>query len=279
MHPPKTSPIKCPACGSVFKAEPEKVHPAEAAPAPAVEERQTAAVARHRTAPTVREDADEDLPKPRKKAAARDEDEGAISPVKKKAVAIADDEDDRPARKKKRVVEDEEDEIEEVAKPAKRRTPWYVMLPLLVLSLCGAGLAALWTIGFSFLDMDRGLRHLDFDTKVWIGVASAGAVVLLCLIFSLIPARGWLRFLLVFLFLGLGYGGSFAAIHWWNDLPFVPQDDEKPFDRPQPQPGGGGPPGGGMGGGMGGRGAPMGPQNGPPPIGQGAGEGGPATQK
>jgi DNA-directed RNA polymerase subunit RPC12/RpoP len=48
-------PIKCPACGSVFKAEPAKVQPGIPAPGPTVEEPAPTAVARHRTAPSVHE--------------------------------------------------------------------------------------------------------------------------------------------------------------------------------------------------------------------------------
>ena len=63
------------------------------------------------------------------------------------------------------------------------------------------------------------------------------------------PARAWLRFLLVLIVLGVGFGGSFATIHWWNSLPFVPDEPvEGPYSRPKPNPGGGGPPMGGGGG-------------------------------
>jgi hypothetical protein len=273
-------PIKCPVCGSVFKATPEKVVPGEEAAvapvrlAPAAHKEE--GVVPIRKKPAVLDDEDEDMPKPRKKTAPAEDEEGIVPAVRKPA-AVEDDDEDRPARRRRRVAD--EDEAEEPAKKGKRRTAWYVMLPLLILSLCGAGLAALWTIGFSYLDMDRGLKHLgNFDTKVWIGVATAGAVTLLCLIFSLIPVRAWLRFLLVLFFLAVGYCGSFAAIHWWNELPFIPDEQkEDPFNK-NPPPNGpiGGmpmPPGGG------GRGGPMAPgggrPGGPPQGGQGGGEGQP----
>jgi hypothetical protein len=257
--------IKCPVCGNVFKSTPEMVQPAKAA---AIAPVASAPVAHH-------EDDDEDLPKPRKKAAALDGDEEAIAPTRKRAVARDEDEEGIAPARKRAAVKDEDDEdaqeveeVEEAPKKGKRRTPWYVMLPLLVLSLCGAGLAALWAIGFTYLDMDRGLRSLTFDNKVIIGVATAGAVTLLCLIFTLIPARAWLRFLFVLFFLGLGYGGSFAAIHWWNDLPFVPQEKQPDIDLNAPLPGapggarmgGPGAPGGGGGRGQGGGGEKPQPQ-------------------
>jgi hypothetical protein len=173
------------------------------------------------------DDEEEDVRPAKKKPAAladEDEDEAPAKPAKKKAAVEEEDEDDRPARPKKRrpVDEDEdeeEDEEEDRPRKGKRRTPWYVMLPLLVLSFCGIGLAWMWTLGFTWLELDKGL-DLSFDSRMWIGIGTGAGTTLLCLIFSLIPVRAWLRFLLVLLFLGIGYGGSFAAIHWWKDLPF-----------------------------------------------------------
>ncbi len=218
------------------------------------------------------EDEDDIVPATRKPAAVEDEDDGVVPALKK--VPAAEDEDDEPRPVKRKAVADEDaeevEEAEEAPKQAKRRTPWYVLLPLLILSLGGgAGLAGLWTIGFTYLDLDRGLRWItDYDHKILVGVISAAVVTVLCLLFSMIPVRGWLRFLLVFLILGLGYGGSFAAIHWWKELP-IPED-------PQPPPSDM-PPGGPMGGmqAPGGRGGPMmppggrgGPPMGPPQGGQ-----------
>jgi len=199
------------------------------------------------------DDDDEDLPAPPKKAAALDDDEEApppkkkavieededeVRPAKKKAAAIEDDddEDDRPARSKKKAAaseddddeddrparskkrrpadeDEEEDEDEDKAKKPKRRTPWYVMLPLMILSFSGVGLALLWVYGFAYVGMDKTLQ-IDFDKAVIIGVSTAGAVTLICLILSLLGIRAWLRFLLVFLFLLLGYGGSLGVMYW-----------------------------------------------------------------
>jgi hypothetical protein len=230
--------IKCPVCGSVFKATPENVLPAKAA-----------AVVPTRSAPAVLDDEDDDRPKPRKKAVATEDEEAIVSARKRHGVAA---DEDQPASTARGDADEpaEVEDVEEEPRKGKRRTPWYVMLPLLVLSLSGAGLAALWTIGFSYLDLDRGLKHLNFDNKVIIGVAAAGTVVLLCLIVTLIPVRAWLRFLLVLLFLGLGYGGSFAAIHWWDQLPIPDEEKPAPLTTPLPPldgggPGRGAPPGGG----------------------------------
>lgn len=252
--------IKCPACGSVFTADPEKATPAEAksAPPPAApprpapvahdEEEPAAARAAKKVAPL---DEDEDAPRPAKKKAVALDDEGAedVRPAKKKAVveeddaeevrpakkkpadedenvqearpakkkaAVAEDEDEdeKPARPKKRPADaDEEDEEAEKPKKGKRRTPWYVMLPLLILSFAAVPLAWVWTLGFAYAGMDKTMG-IEFDTALWIGVASAGGLTLLCLIFSLIPARAWLRFLLVFLLLLLGYGASLGVMVW-----------------------------------------------------------------
>jgi hypothetical protein len=242
--------IKCPGCGSAFKATLENVLPDKAAAGPPAESAPAAPEVDEYIVPAgnhpvviPQDDEAEDRPAPGNKAATADGKDEIVAVKKKPAAA---DGEAVPVRRKEAA-----ERVEEGPKQGKRRTPWYVMLPLLLLSLSAAGLAALWTIGFSYLDMDRGLRHLEFETKVWIGVGSAGAVTLLCLIFSLVPARAWLRFLLVLFFLGVGYGGSFAAIHWWNSLPVVPDEPvENPYLRPKPNPGGGGPPqgpGGGRG--------------------------------
>jgi hypothetical protein len=266
-------PIKCPVCGSVFKATPEKVAPEKAAAiapvrlAPAAHEDEEDIVPIHKK-PTILDDEDEDRPKPRKKAAAVDEDEEGIVTAARRPAAIDEDDEDRPARPRRRAADEdeaEEAEAEEAAKKGKRGTPWYVLGPLVLLSLCGVGLAGLWTIGFSYLDMDRGLKFLsDYDTKIWIGVSSAGVIILLCLIVSLIPMRAWLRFLLVFFFLAVGYGGSFAAIHWWNQLPLPNEKQPDPVQNPPAN----GPMGMPMGPGGGGRGAPMPPPPGGPGRGQ-----------
>jgi hypothetical protein len=278
--------IKCPVCGNVFKSAPEKVQPSKAAvvapvaiapvaTAPAAIEDEEEVIAAPKK-PAVPEDDEELVVAAKKKPAVVDDEEEAIVPAKRKPAVIDDEDEDEvvPAKKKKAPVAeddeeeaapavaaaDEEDEAEDEAKAAKkarRRTPWYVMLPLLILSLGGgAGLAGLWTIGFTVLDLDRGLKFLgNYEHKVWIGVVAAGVVTLLCLLVTLIPMRSWLRFLLVFFFLGLGYGGSFAAIHWWDELPLIP--DEPKVQLPEHPPGMGEPGGrGGMGapGGRGGRG-------------------------
>ncbi|HEX5269501.1 MAG TPA: hypothetical protein VFW33_03390 [Gemmataceae bacterium] len=208
--------IKCPACGAVFPSTPDKVESVKAA-----------AVAPVATAPAALED-EEEIVAVRKKPAVHDDGNGeaiATTPLK----PVVDDDGDEVVPAAAHTADDEDDDVAvaaeaEEAPKKKRRTPWYVMLPLLVLALSGTGLAWLWVIGFTFLDMDRGLKWLTFDHKVLIGLATAGAITLLCLIFSLIPGRAWLRFLLVLFFLAVGYGGSFAAIHWWNDLPYIPND-------------------------------------------------------
>ena len=94
--------------------------------------------------------------------------------------------------------------------------------------------------GWDFIDV-KPENSISYDTKMYVGIGVAGAVVLLCLFFSLIPIRSWLRFVLVLFFLILGYGGSIAAVHWWNELPF--KSEEKAPEPPVAPPGGpGGPP-------------------------------------
>ncbi len=257
--------IKCPACNGVFKSDPAKVLPFEEA-APVV---------------AIIEDEAEEQPKPRKKAAVLDDDEDAIIPAKKKAaveddededevrppkkiVVVEDDEDDdvpaRPKRRRAAEEDDEEDEEDERPRKGRRRTPWYVMLPLLLLSFTGVGLAWLWTIGFTWLNIDRQV-NMQFDSRMWVGISLAVGVTLLCLICSLIPVRSWLRFLLVLAILALGYGGSFATVYWWTSLPFKGQEPPNPFPPQPAAPMGGG--GRGMPGqGMPGQGIPSPP---PPP--------------
>jgi hypothetical protein len=324
--------IKCPSCGSVFKADPAKaaaaVAPAPAPvpkhPAPAALEDEPDDVVPPPRKPAALDDEDEDMPKPRKKAAALDEDEEAevaprkkaaaldedeevaVTPRKKPAVPAAEDEprpakrkadddadeprpakkraaddedDDRPARAKRRPAdEDEEEKAEEdtKAKKGKRGTPWYVLLPLLLLSFSGLGIGMLWSIGFSWLDLDRKLT-LSPESKEWIGIGVAVHVTVFCLIFAMLPNKTWLRFLLVIFVLALGYGESFAIVYWWTDTPFGaerPNTGQMPAGGPQgagmQAPGGGG--GAGRGGGQppGGRGGqPPGGRGGQPPGGQG----------
>jgi hypothetical protein len=173
--------IKCPACNSVFQADPAKVLPAE----PAVH---TAALAE-----------DDDVPVARRK----------------KAAPVEDDEPPRARRRRRADYDDEdyEDEVED----GKARTPWYVMLPLLILSFSAIGLALMWPVGFSWLNVDHNV-DLSFESRMWIGIAGAIVLTLLCLVVSLLSARGWLRFLIVLLLLAVGYGASFAVVHWWKDL-------------------------------------------------------------
>jgi hypothetical protein len=275
--------IKCPACGSVFKADPEKATPAEAKPAPAPaappphpvpvahegEEEPVAARAAKKVVPL---DEDEDAPRPAKKAVTLDDDEGEedVRPAKKKAVveeeedveevrpakkavvlddedeeaparpakkkaagedegeearpakkkaAVAEDEDEKPARaKKKRPAEEDEageDEGADKPKKGKRRTPWYVMLPLLLLSLSAVGLFWLWSLGPAEVGMDRTMG-IDIGMAPWIGIGLAGGVALICLIVSLLSARAWLRLLLVFLLILLSYGVSLGLMAWSN---------------------------------------------------------------
>jgi hypothetical protein len=250
--------IKCPSCGGVFQSDATKVLPDTAAPVqhavPPVAEVESEAPVRATKKAVARQDQEGDLPRPRKKAALLDDDQEAVVPAKKKAAVVGDEDEDevRPRKKKAVAVEDDdeeapvpsrrkrradedEDEAEEEDRPrrGKRRTPWYVMLPLLILSFLGVGLPWLWAVGFTWLDMDRGVR-LSFDSRVWIGISVGVGVTLLCLICSLIPARAWLRFLIVLILLALGYGGSFATIHWWNDLPFKEEEKQSPFQAPPP---------------------------------------------
>jgi hypothetical protein len=325
--------IKCPSCGSVFKADPAKAAAAVApAPTPAPKHSAPAAledepddVVPPPRRPAALDDEDDDMPKPRKKAAALDENEEAEATPRKKAAALDEDEevavtprkkpaapaaedeprpakrkagddddeprpakkraaadeddDDRPARAKRRPAdEDEEEKPEEdtKAKKGKRGTPWYVLLPLLLLSFSGLGIGMLWSIGFTWLDLDRKVT-LSTESKEWIGIGVAVHVTVFCLIFAMLPNKTWLRFLLVIFVLALGYGESFAIVYWWTDTPF---GAEKPNTGPMPAggpqgagmqaPGGGG--GAGRGGGMppGGRGGqPPGGRGGQPPGGQG----------
>jgi hypothetical protein len=261
--------IKCPSCGAVFKSDATKVLPATPAEAPA----HAVTTPKHTAPATHEEDAeivparkkaaardDADSPKPRKKAAVEDEDEDVI-PAKKKAVADEDEDEVemRPARKKAAAAEDDEPmrgkrrraadyddedaealEMDDEPRKGRRRTPWYVMVPLLLLSFLGVGLAWVWTLLFTALEMDRGV-NLSFDSRMWIGIGLGVGITLFCLIFSLIPVRAWLRFLLVFLFLGLGYGGSFLVMHFWKDLGL--NSEEKMPGPAQPFPPGLGPQG------------------------------------
>jgi hypothetical protein len=224
--------IECPSCGTVFKSNPSMVVTSKpAAPPPvATDEDEEDVVAMRKKVAAVEDD--EDMPKPRKKAAVLDDDD-TVTVKKKPAARDGDDEDeeeDRPARAKKRrpADEDEDDEDEEEEGSTERkRTPWYLLLPLVILSLLGIGIAFLWVLGFvwlknagyDFINIDQE-KNIAWDTKMWIGIPVAAVVTLLCLVFSLIQMRAWLRFLLVFLLLLLGYGGSFAVVHWWRDLPF-----------------------------------------------------------
>jgi hypothetical protein len=235
--------IKCPACGGVFKSEASKVLPTVAAPGPSpVAEVLTPVAAAPPTPAAVpQEERDEAIYPARKKAAIieEDEEEEDIRPVRKKVVAVEDEDeeaDEKPARAPKpaddedepaEVEELEEAEEEDGPKKARRRHPWYVVLPLLLLSFTGAGLAWLWTIGFSWLDLDRGV-DLSFETRMMIGIGLGAGVFVLCLILSLIPVRAGLRFFLVLALLALGYGGSFATMYFWKDLPFSSRDSGAP---------------------------------------------------
>jgi hypothetical protein len=213
--------IKCPSCNAVFKADPAKVLPAEQPvhTAAIVEDEEVHPVP-EKVAPVE----EEDRPKRRRKVAEPIDEDDEPRPPRRRRAAEYDDEED----------EDYEDEVED----GRRRTPWYVMLPLIILSFCAVGLALLWPLGFSWLAMDREVS-LSFESRMWVGISAAIIVTLLCLVVSLISARGWLRFLIVLLLLAIGYGGSFAAVHWWKDLPF--DKDDKPA-VPLPAPGQNGPP-------------------------------------
>ncbi len=209
--------VKCPACGAVFKSSAAQV--LSPPHHPAAPDDEAALVAPARQPALALDDDEEDRPRPRKKAALLDDEPAEVSPVRRA------DDDERPAKRRPATRADDEEDAEELEleddlpkKKGKRRTPWYLMLPLLLLSFLGAALPWLWTVGFTFLQLDKAVA-LDFDDRVWVGVGSGVGVVLFCLIFSLLPLRAWLRFLLVFLTLGVVYGGSFAAVHWWKDLP------------------------------------------------------------
>ena len=207
--------IKCPACNSVFQADPAKVLPAE----PAVH---TAALAEG-----------DDVPVARKK--------GPAPPKPHRKAAGPDDEDDEPPRARRRRRADyddedyEDDDYDDEAEDGKVRTPWYVMLPLLVLSFCAIGLALMWPLGFSWLNVDRDVS-LSFESRMWIGIAGAIVLTLLCLVVSLLSARSWLRFLIVLLLLAVGYGASFAVVHWWKDLGLgTEQQPAAPVNNMPPQ--------------------------------------------
>jgi FKBP-type peptidyl-prolyl cis-trans isomerase len=169
------------------------------------------------------EDDDEEEPKPKKKAAVvAEEDEEESKPKKKAAVVAEDDDDDEPKPKKKAaaVVDDDEDEparptkkkkaavVEEEndgdedkpKKKAKVKAPWYLflvsMLPLILVVAMPFGMPL-----FEVLSS-------DFMTDLYVGIALGTGTMLLCLIFTVLPLRIWLRVLFVFFFLLAGFGGA-----------------------------------------------------------------------
>ncbi len=206
--------IKCPACGAVFKADPAKVQAAAGRPTAAKPDGEEGAPTTARTA--------EEEPRPPRTKAAEDEPLEVV-PVKKSAVIIEDD-DEPPQprlRRGRRVDEygDYDDDYEDEPR-GKPVTAWYVMLPLVILSFSAAGLALMWPVGFSWMGLDQAGSSLSLDSRIWVGIGLAAHVVLLCLIFSLMPTRAWLRFVMVLLLLVLAYGESWAVLHWWKQLPF-----------------------------------------------------------
>jgi hypothetical protein len=210
--------IKCPACNSVFKADPTKVLPAE-------QPVHQAALAEE----------DEVLPARKKAVPVEDEEAVEAKPHKHVVRPVEEDDEPRPARRRRRAdYDDEDDDYEDELEETKARTPWYVMLPLLVLSFCAVGVALLWPLGFSWLDMDRTLT-LSFEGRMWVGIAGAIVLTLLCLVVSLLSARAWLRFLIVLMLLAIGYGGSFAAARWWKDMG-LGKEDKAPVTQPLPGP-------------------------------------------
>ncbi len=173
-------------------------------------------------AAVVLEDA-EDEPKPRKKAIVLDDEDEEPQPKKKAAVVLEDAEEEAPKPKKKAAAVVEDDEEEEPARPAKKRSaagveeeddedeekpkkkrkakaPWYLflfsMLPLILVVAMPFGMP-------SFEVMNS-----DFMTDLYVGIGLGGGTMLLCLIFTVLPFRTWLRVLLVFFFLLAGFGGA-----------------------------------------------------------------------
>jgi hypothetical protein len=223
--------IKCPACGAVFKADPARVQAGTARPAP-----KPARPEPEDGAPPSPRTGEEDV-RPAKKKALPDEEAADVVPIKKSAVIIEDDDEEPPPPRRGRRVDDYDDYEDEEEPRGKPATPWYVMLPLLILSFSAIGLALLWTIGFDLLGMDFSMT---FDSRMWVGIGIAVHVTLLCLIFSLMPTRAWVRFVIVLLLLALAYGESWAVVRYWKQLPFG--KEEKPA-APVNMPGGrGGPP-------------------------------------
>jgi hypothetical protein len=206
--------IKCPACGAVFKADPTKVQAAATRPAAAKPDGEDGA-------PAAAKLADDEARAVKKKTAAEDEAVDVV-PVKKSAVIIEDDDEPPPPRRRRGRRVDDYDDYEDDYDDEPRGKPvtaWYVMLPLIILSFSAVGLALMWPIGFSWLGMDKDVS-MSNDARIWIGIGVAVHVVLLCLIFSLMPTRAWVRFVIVLLLLALAYGESWAVMHWWKQLPF-----------------------------------------------------------
>jgi len=223
--------IKCPACNTVFKADPARVQPAaQPIHTAALAEDDEVRPVRQKVAPV--EETDQVEPKPRKKVALPD-DEDEVVPAGRPPARDDDDEPRRARRRRPADYDDEDEEYDDERADRKGRTPWYVTLPLLVLSFCAVGLAILWPLGFSWLTpaLDRGLT-LSFEGRMWVGIVAAIVLTLLCLVVSLISARGWLRFLVVVLLLAIAYGGSFAAAYWWKDLPFGKEEKKEPVRLP-----------------------------------------------
>jgi hypothetical protein len=235
--------IKCPACGAVFKADPTKVQAAATRPAAAKPDGEDGA-------PAAAKLAEDEARAVKKKTAAEDEAVDVV-PVKKSAVIIEDDDEPPPPRRRRgRRVDDYDDFEDDYDEPrGKPVTAWYVMLPLIILSFSAVGLALMWPIGFSWLGMDKDVS-MSNDARIWIGIGVAVHVVLLCLIFSLMPTRAWVRFVIVLLLLALAYGESWAVMHWWKQLPFGHEEKSaQPAIQPRLDRGGFPPPFGPDGGG------------------------------
>jgi hypothetical protein len=150
------------------------------------------------------EDDDEEEPKPKKKAVAAAEDDEEEPKPKKKAAAVVDEDDEpaKPAKKKKaEVVEEEGDEDEDKPKKkAKVKAPWYLFL----FSLLPLVLVIAVPFGVPY----AGSVKSDFMTDLYAGIGIAAGTTLLCLLLTVLPFPRWLRVLLVFFFLLVGFGAA-----------------------------------------------------------------------
>jgi hypothetical protein len=174
--------VQCPSCGAVFLAQREHSRAAAERPRPA--------------------------PVPAVPPLDDDEDEFIVPEVVGAGTDPADVviEDDEEAADV--VIEDAEDEAPappEKTTRSKRRLPFY--LP--ILAVLPLGIAPAFPVMTAMMG-----KHIEFDTSLIIGIASAVGLTALCLIVSLLPIRVWIRLLVVLLLVFLGYAVPLAWLGW-----------------------------------------------------------------